>query len=243
MRKIQKISNRILLFSVLILLIDLLNTNLVTDFYNMIVYVLGLGGIILSLILKVLIKYEIKQMERFTELIDTLSVAWSFFLVFYFVVSFMLYPARVNGSSMQPNYEDKDIIFIWHLNHVPDRFDVVLVNVTNEKHYYTNDEYFLKRVIGLPGEYIEYRNDSLYINGEELKESFDTNTSTQDFSLDEVCRIKGVQNACLNNIIPEGYYFVMGDNRNYSQDSRVIGLIHESDIFGKSIFTLNDWFR
>ncbi|XMB86974.1 signal peptidase I [Mycoplasmatota bacterium WC44] len=242
-RKLTKISNKILIFSLLILLVDFLNTSLIANFYSVLVYILGLSGIILSLVIKLLIKYEYKYLDKFYELIDTLSVVWTFFLVFYTIVSFLLYPARVNGSSMKPNYEDKDIIVVWHLNHEIERFDVVLVNVTNERHFYPNDEYFLKRVIGLPGEYIEYRNNILYVNGEEIEESFRTNTDTYDFGLENYCRIKNEAESCVNNIIPEGYYFVLGDNRDNSTDSRRIGLVHESDIFGKSIFTFNDLLR
>ncbi|QVK21709.1 signal peptidase I [Mycoplasmatota bacterium] len=237
-KKIIRMANRMLVFSILILVIDLFNSNLVAEFYSLLVYVLGLSGIIISLILRYFSGTNLIK-QRMYELIDTISVVWTFFLVFYAVTSFVAYPAKVNGSSMEPNYKDKDIIFIWHLALQPDRFDVVFVNVSDEDYFHPSDEYFLKRIIGLPGERVDYIDNDLYIDGKMVETDFLTNTMTNDFTFEEVCIIKNKDELCNYNVIPKDYYFVLGDNRSNSTDSRRIGLVHKSDIFGKTIFNLS----
>ena len=131
---------------------------------------------------------------------------------------FIFSPIRVNGTSMEPNLKDGDIMILneigYRINGVK-RFDIVVVNSDGEK--------IIKRVIGLPGETLEYRNGTLYINNEEVIENF-PHGETNDFSLSELNIDK----------IPKDYYFVMGDNRGNSKDSRVIGVIHKSKILGKT---------
>ncbi len=241
-KRITKIANRILISSLLILAIDLVNSDMIAKFYGMLVYVLGLSGIIISFVLKYLRDLDVIK-DKLFEVIDTLSVIWTFFLIFYAMTSFVLYPAQVNGRSMEPNYDDKDIIFIWHLKFQPSRFDVVFVNVTNDYYYHPHDEYFLKRIIGLPGEKIDYINEKLYVDGEVFETDFLTKNETYNFVFDDVCHVKDDEDLCDSGVIPEGYYFVLGDHRDNSTDSRRIGLVREEDIFGKSIFNLSKVFK
>ena len=134
------------------------------------------------------------------------------------IKQFVFSPIKVNGSSMYPTLRDGDIMFLneigYHLNGLK-RFDIVVVNTENDR--------IIKRVIGLPGEYVEYKDNILYINGEEVKENFD-HEITHNFKLDEIGHDK----------IPDGYYFVVGDNRGDSLDSRKIGLISKDQIKGKT---------
>lgn len=103
-----------------------------------------------------------------------------------------------------------------------DRFDIVVIK--------TNKTKIIKRVIGLPGDKIEYKDNKLYINGEYVKEDFlDKNTKTYDFTLYDLTGYE---------TIPEGYYFVMGDNREESSDSRIIGLISKKNIEGHAKYTI-----
>lgn len=135
---------------------------------------------------------------------------------------FLYSPIRVSGSSMEPTLYDADIMILnkigYRINGLK-RFDVVVVNYENEK--------IIKRVIGLPGEYIEYKDDILYVNGEIVEESYDRKI-TSDFSLEDL----GIKT------IPKDKYLVLGDNRPISKDSRMIGLIDINDIVGKAIFRL-----
>ena len=85
----------------------------------------------------------------------------------------------------------------------------------------------LKRIIGLPGEHVEYRDSKLYINGQEVEEPM-INAYTSNFKLESIGYDK----------IPDDYYFVVGDNRGISKDSRIIGLIKKKDIIGTTSFSL-----
>ena len=92
---------------------------------------------------------------------------------------------------------------------------------------------YIKRVIGLPGDHVAYKNDQLYINGEPLpepyldvkKEEIIEGALTEDFTLEDYTEV---------SVIPEGYVFVMGDNRRYSKDSRMIGLVSMEEIIGST---------
>ena len=101
--------------------------------------------------------------------------------------------------------------------------DIVVIDheINNE------NEHLVKRVIGLPGEYVEYKDSKLYVNKKEVKEDF-IKVETDDFSLAKLGFLE----------IPENYYFVVGDNRGDSSDSRVLGLIPKKEIKGKVVFSL-----
>lgn len=232
-QKLLKYRNRIMVYSVLIAIINVFSKNSITDFYKPVVLAITSGGLLLSLwITHVLNKQQ--EDEHFYMFVDTISIVWVFFLVFYFSVSFVLFPARVNGSSMTPNFDDNDVILVWKLQSEFEFGNVVFVNVTEERTNHTMDEYFLKRIIGTPGDKVEHIGNILYINNVPTEEDY-INTFTQEFSFEDVCFIKDV--SC-ENVIPDDYYLVLGDNRNNSVDSRIIGLIHKDDLFGKVIFNV-----
>ena len=142
-------------------------------------------------------------------------------LVAIFIRTFIATPVRVNGTSMIDTLSNGDIMLLNKMNKNYKRFDIVVVSLENNK--------IIKRIIGLPGEKIEYKNNTLYINNKSVKDV--SKQYTSDFSLEELYGYE---------FIPEGYYFVMGDNRGGSSDSRDrrIGLIKESDIKGKATFRL-----
>lgn len=139
------------------------------------------------------------------------------FLIRWFIIS----PARVDGISMLPNLSNGDYLLVEKFDKNFQRFDIVVVKTKNNE--------IVKRVIGLPGEKIEYKDETLYVNDKIVNEKFMKGSSTEDFSITSL----GVKK------IPDGYYLVMGDNRAVSMDSRMIGLIKKSDIKGKAIFNLN----
>ncbi|MBQ9318115.1 MAG: signal peptidase I [Bacilli bacterium] len=135
--------------------------------------------------------------------------------------TFIATPVRVDGSSMVPTLKNNDILILNKLARNYKRFDIVVVRAHGAK--------LVKRIIGLPGESIEYKNNKLYINGKVVEDV--TPEKTDDFSLEKLYGMKK---------IPAGYYFVMGDNRDGSSDSRDyrIGLIKKDDIIGKTIIRI-----
>ena len=137
--------------------------------------------------------------------------------------TFIATPVMVDGNSMIPTLVNNQILILYKLDKDYKRFDIVVIDhkVNGEK------EHLVKRVIGLPGEYVEYKDSKLYINKKEVKESF-IDVETADFSLAKLGYLE----------IPQGYYFVVGDNRGDSSDSRILGLIPESEIKGKIKFSL-----
>ena len=129
--------------------------------------------------------------------------------------TFIATPVKVDGDSMRDTLYDNDILILNKMNKNYERFDIVVINYKESK--------LVKRIIGMPGETISYKHEKLYINGKKIKD-VDT-VRTLDFSLEE---IYGMER------IPDNHYFVMGDNRANSLDSRDyrVGLIHEDDIIG-----------
>ena len=117
---------------------------------------------------------------------------------------------------MVPTLLDGDIMILdkigYRINGLK-RFDIVVIKYNNEK--------IIKRVIGLPGDYIEYKDNILYVNGKEIKEEYKRDI-TNNFSLKDLGYEKFQKKKTL----------VLGDNRSISKDSRIIGLIDKEDIEG-----------
>lgn len=147
-------------------------------------------------------------------------------LVVVLIRTFIITPAIVDGPSMDPTLKNNNVILLnkidYKLNAIK-RFDVVVLDWNGEK--------IIKRVIGLPGEHIEYKDGNLYIDGFIQEEKF-MHAKTNDFKLEQIGYLT----------IPGDKYLVVGDNRMDSTDSRVIGLFDKNDILGKAsvrIFPIN----
>ena len=142
----------------------------------------------------------------------------SIFLLIIIIRTFIVTPIRVNGDSMNPTLKDGEIMILnkigYSINGV-ERFDIVVVDYNGDK--------LIKRVIGLPGETLKYENNVLYINGQEVEEPY-LNENTEDFNITSLGYSK----------IPRDCYFVLGDNRDDSKDSRIIGCVSEKQIKGKT---------
>ena len=136
---------------------------------------------------------------------------------------------QVFGRSMESTLIENQRVLVDKMSYrftSPNRFDIVTVKFPTEK------EYWVKRVIGLPGEKIEYHNNQLYVNGVYVEEDFlDSRVVTTDFSTMKFF-------AETDGVIPEGNYLVLGDNRNVSKDSRIVGTIQKKDILGIVRFSL-----
>ncbi|WP_175638266.1 signal peptidase I [Metabacillus schmidteae] len=132
---------------------------------------------------------------------------------------------KVEGVSMQPTYEEGRLLSINKLGFLFSslkRFDVVLFHPPD------SEEIYIKRIIGLPGDEIHYKDDQLYVNDKAVNEPFlEKNVGlikkTGSFTLEEITD---------KTRIPKGYIFVIGDNRIQSRDSRHFGLVKIDDIIG-----------
>ncbi|MBG9455736.1 signal peptidase I [Lysinibacillus sphaericus] len=177
-------------------------------------------------------KVQGKQKNELVEWIKAIVFA---LLVAFAIKLFLFTPVAVIGPSMMPTLEDKDRVIVNRIGpkfKSIDRFDIVVVeNVLLNKN---KEENIIKRIIGLPGDKIEYKDDQLYINGEKFSEPYldqfkkelkDTGSLTYDFTLDQLLG---------ETTVPEGHYFVLGDNRRISIDSRSpeVGFIPKEKIMG-----------
>ena len=146
-------------------------------------------------------------------------------LVVVLIRTFIVTPVIVSGSSMDPTLKNGEILILNKLAKKYNRDDIVVIDVkVNGK-----KERIVKRIIGLPGETVKYDNNILYINGQRTHDDF--RMKTRDYDLSKYTDY---------DKIPEGYYFVLGDNRTNSLDSRdpQIGLVKKSQILGKPIFRI-----
>lgn len=147
-------------------------------------------------------------------------------LVVVLIRTFIVTPVKVDGSSMWPNLNDKDILILKKYDKSIERFDIVVINYDKSK--------LVKRVIGLPGEKIKINvshignnvASNIYINGNILNE---------DFGYEEMTDA-GI--ASKEITLGEDEYFVIGDNRNNSSDSRIIGPISKKNIVGVTNFRI-----
>ena len=136
------------------------------------------------------------------------------------VKKFVVSPIKVNGTSMMTTLHDGDIMILNIIGYrfeKINRFDIVVVD--------EGEEYLIKRIIGLPGEEIEYKDNQLYVNGKKIKENYGSQ-ETEDF------KVK----------VKKDSYYVLGDNRTNSLDSRHFGAFKKNRIIGKTsliIFPFN----
>lgn len=134
-------------------------------------------------------------------------------LVIVFIRLFIITPVRVDGTSMENTLKENDILILNKFDHKYDRFDVVVFKYNNQK--------LIKRVIGLPGEKVEFKNNKLYINGEYIEEDF-LGSKSFNFNITNLGY----------DVIPNDEYLLVGDNREASYDSRYFGTVKKEDIEG-----------
>ncbi len=164
------------------------------------------------------------------EVLDLIRIFVICFVAVYLLTTFLIKPIRVEGSSMYPTLVDGEIgltnVFAARYMNI-ERYDVVIV------HNKEKDEYWVKRVIGLPNDTLYVKDDILYINGEAQEESFLNTEYVQSF------KNSGVFTEDVDPItLKEGEYYLLGDNRPRSDDSRRHGAFKREDITGKGVFIL-----
>lgn len=143
-------------------------------------------------------------------------------MVYLFIVS----PQEINGASMEPNFHNGEYILtskVLYKFRAPQRGDVVIFKSPGNK-----EIDYIKRIIGLPGDTVSLKDNSFYVNGQKVDEPYlapDTPIFGSSY-LEEGQAI----------VVPDGSYFVAGDNRAHSSDSREFGPIAEADFIGTAIF-------
>ena len=167
--------------------------------------------------------------QELTEWIVTIAAA---LLIAFVVRSFIFEPVYVDGDSMYPTLHHREIMYVSKTSYGtsfigipftnigkyftvggdPERFDVVVV------HYAEENYNVVKRVVGLPGDTVELRDGYLYVNGIRYEEKFLHERARSNYG---------------PVTVPEGEYFLMGDNRNNSKDSRTVGTVSRNEIVGR----------
>jgi signal peptidase I len=156
--------------------------------------------------------------------LDILEVVVFAIGIFFFVYLLIMRPHKIKGQSMQPNFPDAEFLLTEKVTYYlkkPVRGDVVVFTPPVSE----TDEY-IKRVIGVPGDSVMISSGRVYINGKLLEEPYLESTV---YTFDEGFLGEGVPFT-----VPEGKYFVMGDNREHSSDSRAFGPVAFNKISGRA---------
>lgn len=140
-------------------------------------------------------------------------------VVIILIRTYIISPIRVDGPSMNNTLSNNDLLFLKKYEHDYERYDIIVFKFGKDK--------LIKRVIGLPGEEIEIKNNLVYINGEVIEEPYldEENLDSNSSDMEKIT-------------VPAGTYFVMGDNRRESFDSRYFGPISKNQIFGVADFRI-----
>lgn len=197
--------------------------------------------------------------------LQTIALTVAIYAVLFLLMQFVFSNDKVSGPSMQPTFENGDKVIAFRHTKLS-RGDVIVLKAPDEP-----GSFYIKRIIGLPGDTVVSKNNKIYVNGKKLNESFldagsklkEPETSiyankpysyTYDFTLSELAKgsseykqrynssyLKKVEKT---NKVPAGSYFVMGDHRTVSKDSRIIGFINKKSIVGEvkwRYWPLNKW--
>lgn len=156
------------------------------------------------------------------ELLGMLVYVGIVLAITFLIITFVGQRTHVSGESMENTLDDGDQLIVDMLTyrfHDPERFDIIVFPFR-----YKDNTYYIKRIIGLPGETVQIADGEIYINGEVLEESYGR----------EVMQDAGL--AAEPITLGDDEYFVLGDNRNYSSDSRdpSVALIHRKEIIGRA---------
>ena len=157
-------------------------------------------------------------MNLLREIIETVVLVGAI----YTLVNLLSARFIVEGPSMQPNFATGQFVIVSRLNYMvgePERTDIVVF------HYPGNpEEDYIKRVIGLPGDTIEIRDQQVYVNGDPIDEPY----------INEPCNASSCPDRVYPTLGPDEY-FVMGDNRNHSSDSRRFGAVAREFLVGEAL--------
>ncbi|KJS82566.1 MAG: hypothetical protein JM58_14505 [Peptococcaceae bacterium BICA1-8] len=188
-------------------------------------------------------------MKLFSFLSEAISTVALALVIAVIINLFLIQPSNVFGSSMEPTLQEGDLVVMSKILNTfdlePDYEEIVIIDSQVQKKHTIKDDliftfkynkissllfklipedkYWIKRVIGRSGDVIEFKDGQIYRNGELLEETY----------------IKEeMHTPNLKVVVPEKHIYVLGDNRNHSADSRIIGSVPVENVLGKLIFTL-----
>ena len=163
-----------------------------------------------------------KEKSVLRELVGWLVYILVIVAVTWLIVTFVGQRTRVSGQSMETTLHDGDNLIVDKISfrfRDPKRFEIIVF-----PYKYEEKTYYIKRIMGLPGETVQVKDGYLYINGEKLEENYGN----------ELMNSAGI--AAEPIVLGEDEYFVLGDNRNHSSDSREpkVGVIKREDLLGRA---------
>ena len=222
--------------------------------FNKWIVIIGLVVIIGLIITQAIIRNYEKASKVIREINDYMQVLLVAVLIIEIIFTFFAFTATVYQNSMHPTLLPNDQLIIKRTDDLNNN-DIIVFrydnNIQKDNIGVKNNELLIKRVIAVSGQSFEYIGKDLYINGKKAEDKFAVE-EMDGLSLKDICALNGLLDECLQEdgtyVIPEGWYVVFGDNRQYSGnvpvsiDSRGFGLVHESQIFGKVIYKLNSLF-
>lgn len=164
------------------------------------------------------------------DILEMILFALVVFLLFFLMRQFLFVPVSVDGPSMEPSLHHQDRLILNKIEE-PDRFDIVVFQAPDH-----SDSQYIKRIIGMPGDTVEYKNGVLFMNGEQVYEPY-----LEEFKLQQPQWEFFVTDFTLQGLtgeitVPEEMYFVLGDNRSNSKDSREFGFIDANTVQGTANF-------
>lgn len=171
-------------------------------------------------------KVEEKEVSWKKEILSTVAYLLVVVALTFLFVQFVGQRTHVNGDSMNETLEDGDNLIVDKISYRftdPERYDIIVF-----PYQYQEKTYYIKRIIGMPGETVQIIDGMVYIDGEMLDESYGK----------EIMQYSGIASEPIE--LGEDEYFVLGDNRNNSSDSRdpSVGNIHEDQIIGKAFIRI-----
>jgi signal peptidase I len=187
-----------------------------------------LGGVVFLMVDE--IAKEDERLRRFSPgVLNFVTQLVSTFAFVYVLLGFVIYPAQVNGVSMSPTFASGDRVLVFLPAQV-EHTDIAILHITPQTTSHFTEEYMIKRIIGLPGDEVTTDGTFIYRNGMALTEEYITSQSAYRFS----CFQAG---NC--SVVPEGFVFVLGDNRAQSVDSRSYGVVPLTQVEGRVIVNLS----